>query len=125
MLGELFTRSCISQPKKRPYQIVEDDESTALLGDRRTRQRGKKGSGKRPSWKQILTPQSRLILLAYALMSMHTMAFDSVLPVFLHSPVQRLHENPDVQLPFKFLGGFGIGMHLILIPHPSIQPSAN
>jgi hypothetical protein len=37
------------------------------------------------------------------------MAFDSVFPVFLHYPVQDLHDNPNVQLPFKFASGFGVG----------------
>lgn len=56
-------------------------------------------------------------------MSMHAMAFDSVLPVFLHSPVQEYDDNPDMKLPFKFTGGFGIGTypHPIL-PHPLLPP---
>lgn len=118
VLGELLTRSCTSRSEKRRYQIVEDDETTALLGDRRSRQSRKKNPGKRPSWKQILSRQSLLVLLAYGMMSMHTMAFDSVLPVFLHTPVQRLHDNPDVRLPFKFSGGFGVGMSLSLFQTP-------
>lgn len=40
---------------------------------------------------------------------MHTMAFDSLIPVFLHYPEQQMHGNPNVQLPFKFIGGFGVG----------------
>lgn len=51
-------------------------------------------------------------------MSMHAMAFDSVLPVFLHSPEQQYEGNPDVKLPFKFTGGFGVGMIPYSVPSP-------
>ncbi|KAA8648588.1 MFS transporter [Aspergillus tanneri] len=112
ILGRLLIRPCTSRPEKRRYR-VEDDETTSLLHDRQPQQSGKKDSGKRPSWKEVFSPQSKLVLLAYALMSMHTMAFDSVLPVFLHSPVQRLHDNPEVRLPFKFVGGFGVDSQTI------------
>lgn len=37
------------------------------------------------------------------------MAFDAVFPAFLSYPEQKLHRNPEVKLPFKFAGGFGIG----------------
>jgi hypothetical protein len=63
---------------------------------------------KRPSWSQIFTPQSKAVLLAYSLLALHSMAFDTLLPVFLHHPIQDLDE-PHVKLPFKFAGGFGIG----------------
>jgi hypothetical protein len=46
------------------------------------------------------------------MMAMHNMAFDSLLPVFLHTPLQRLDGNPEVRLPFKFIGGFGVGRSL-------------
>lgn len=42
-------------------------------------------------------------------MAMHSMAFDSLFPVFLHYPEQDFYSNPDVHLPFKFAGGFGVG----------------
>lgn len=68
------------------------------------------GKAKRPSWGQVLTPQSILVLIAYAMLAMHSMAFDSLFPVFLHYRPQNLEGNPDVNLPFKFAGGFGVGM---------------
>lgn len=43
------------------------------------------------------------------MLSMHNMAFESLLPVFLHFPEQHMDGNPGVQLPFKFIGGFGVG----------------
>lgn len=65
---------------------------------------------KKVSFRQVLTPQSVLILMAYGMMALHSMAFDSLFPVFLHHPKQEIANNPDVQLPFKFAGGFGYGM---------------
>lgn len=74
---------------------------------------GNRGAGnrptQRPTWGQVFTPQSNLVLLSYTLMAMHSMAFDSLFPVFLHYPEQDSYNNPDVHLPFKFAGGFGVG----------------
>jgi hypothetical protein len=42
------------------------------------------------------------------------MAFESMLPVFLHNPPQDLQDDPNVQLPFKFVGGFGMGKSIFL-----------
>ncbi|RDW93523.1 uncharacterized protein DSM5745_00845 [Aspergillus mulundensis] len=108
VLGEMLTSPCTGQRRKSSKKL-EDDETTPLLGER---QRPTKPQAvaevKKHSWREVLRPQSALILLAYTLMSVHTMAFESVLPVFLHTPVQSLHGNPDVELPFKFVGGFGM-----------------
>ncbi len=94
-----------------------DDERTPLLGGRQpTTQPQNKVEVKRHTWKEVLSPQSALILLTYTLMSVHTMAFESVLPVFLHTPHQRFEDNPDVQLPFKFVGGFGMGESFFSFP---------
>jgi hypothetical protein len=38
---------------------------------------------------------------------MHSVAFDQLLPIFMHYPVQS-SDSPDIHLPFKFAGGFGI-----------------
>lgn len=89
-----------------------EDERTPLLGDNANQLpiQPQKVPVKKPGWKQVFSPQSNVVLLAYGTLGMHTMAFDSLFPVFLHYPVQQLRENPDVQLPFKFIGGFGMGM---------------
>ncbi|KAE8349903.1 major facilitator superfamily domain-containing protein [Aspergillus coremiiformis] len=117
VLGSMLTSSCTSREKRARY-MVQDNETTPLLGENAAQQ--KKDPVKQPSWKEVFSPQSRLVLMGYALMSLHTMAFDSLLPVFLHTPVQRLHDNPDVRLPYKFIGGFGvdsqaIGMYYTMI----------
>lgn len=60
-------------------------------------------------FKNIFTPQSTLTLIVYGMLAMHSMGFDSLFPVFLHHPQQDLFNNPDVELPFKFTSGFGLG----------------
>jgi MFS family permease len=42
------------------------------------------------------------------MLAMHSVAFDQLLPIFMHHPAQDIH-SPDVKLPLKFSGGFGIG----------------
>ncbi|KAF7597114.1 hypothetical protein BBP40_010588 [Aspergillus hancockii] len=111
VLGSLLTSSCTSREKKVQYKVQDDDETTALLGENPPKQKNQ--PVKRPSWTEVFSPQSQLVLIAYALMSLHTMAFDSLLPVFLHTPTQQLHDNPDVHLPFKFIGGFGVDSQTI------------
>jgi hypothetical protein len=53
----------------------------------------------------VFSVQSTLSLLVYTLVAFHSIAFDQLLPVFLHlSP-----EDPaERDLPFKFAGGFGL-----------------
>lgn len=114
MLGQMLTRLFTSRGKGEGDDDDDDDERTALLGDnddRTTEQptQNKRKKASRPvSWSEVFSPQSSLVLLAYSMLAMHNMAFDSLLPVFLHHPEQDLN-GPDVQLPFKFIGGFGVG----------------
>lgn len=110
VLGQMLTSSCTSRKEKEYPAVHEDGERTALLGHKaNSRSKGKNATAKKPSWGQVFSPQSNFILIAYGMMSMHTMAFDSLIPVFLHYPEQQFHNNPDVKLPFKFIGGFGVG----------------
>ncbi|KAL4752370.1 hypothetical protein BDW72DRAFT_202408 [Aspergillus terricola var. indicus] len=110
VLGQMLTGLCTGKCRKVTKRL-EDDETTPLLREHPPAPKSQiKAEVKKHSWREVLNPQSVLILLAYTLMSVHTMAFESVLPVFLHTPVQHLQDNPDVQLPFKFVGGFGMVM---------------
>ncbi|KAJ5818452.1 MFS transporter [Penicillium riverlandense] len=111
VLGQTLTRSCTSRSKRDTLDSkAADEERRALLpGDRGTGNR----PTRRPTWGQVFTPQSNLVLLAYTLMAMHSMAFDSLFPVFLHYPDQDFYNNPDVHLPFKFAGGFGVDSETI------------
>ena len=104
-LGKALTRPCTSRRKGGADSKTSDEERATLLPQ-------KKKTSKpvtRPTWSQILTPQSCLVLTSYTLISGLGMAFDAVFPVFLNYPVQDLKNNPDVQLPFKFASGFGVG----------------
>jgi MFS family permease len=117
-LGQALTGSCIRR-KRQPGLKDEDEERMALLPGKNKNTK----PVKRPSWSQVFTPQSNIVLLAYTLMSGLGMAFDSVFPVFLHYPVQELHDNPDVQLPFKFASGFGIGKYYLYSAiNPRLMP---
>ncbi|KAL5339343.1 major facilitator superfamily domain-containing protein [Aspergillus crustosus] len=108
VLGQALTHPCTSRRKKASSKI-SDDETRPLLGEHRTTKLPEiPVKVKKHGWREVLTPQSALILLTYTMMSVHTMAFESLFPVFLHNPVQPLQDNPDVQLPFKFIGGFGM-----------------
>ncbi|KAL3495368.1 major facilitator superfamily domain-containing protein [Aspergillus germanicus] len=108
VLGRILTRSCARRREKASL-IDSDDERTPLLGENHSAKSPQDPPEvKKHSWREVLSPQSTLVLLAYSLMSVHTMAFESMLPVFLHNPPQDLQDDPNVQLPFKFVGGFGM-----------------
>ncbi|KAH8723759.1 major facilitator superfamily domain-containing protein [Phaeosphaeriaceae sp. PMI808] len=60
-----------------------------------------------PKVRDVLTCQTTLNLVVYTLLSTYILAYDQMLPVFLHHPRQSL-DDPNVKLPLKFAGGFGI-----------------
>ncbi|OCL02081.1 MFS general substrate transporter [Glonium stellatum] len=61
----------------------------------------------RPSYKDVLTRQAVINLIVYGLLALYTIAYDQLLPVLMHHPLQD-PDSPDVSLPFKFAGGFGV-----------------
>ena len=110
---------------------TEVDERTSLFADGESQtvakpeQGYKKHAPKQHTWDQIFSPQSNLVLLTYGMLSVHTMAFDSQFPVLMHYPVQQMSDNPDVELPLKFSGGFGVGklnFSFVRRPNPLNQP---
>ena len=63
---------------------------------------------KPPSYREVFTYQSNINMLVYTLLALHSVAYDQVLPVFMHYPQRRSRSsNPNEELPFKFVGGFG------------------
>jgi MFS family permease len=69
-------------------------------------------SPKKPSYREVLTKQTALNLLCYTLLAMHSIAFDSLLPVFLHHP----RSGPNVfpfRFPLRFNQGFGLNSNRI------------
>ncbi|OJD11862.1 hypothetical protein AJ78_07449 [Emergomyces pasteurianus Ep9510] len=114
-LGKILTRPFVKRTQQKSSSSRlgnEENETTPLLVPREPQTQegdnGKKKHSPNLPWSQILIPQSNLVLLAYASMSMHTVAFDSVFTVFLNHQRQNYENNPNVKLPFKFSGGFGI-----------------
>ena len=62
-----------------------------------------------PSYRAVFSRQSSLNLLSYSILCLHSVAFDQLLPIFMHHPTQdHSPANPDVSLPLKFSGGFAI-----------------
>lgn len=63
-----------------------------------------------PTYREVFSRQSNLNLLTYSILALHSLAYDQLLPIFMHYPQQTDRiTNPDVHLPFKFTGGFGLG----------------
>ncbi|KAJ4368599.1 hypothetical protein N0V86_009506 [Didymella sp. IMI 355093] len=61
----------------------------------------------KPRIRDVLTYQTTLNLVVYTLLALYSIAYDQLIPVFLHHPPQD-HDDPNISLPFKFSGGFGI-----------------
>lgn len=62
-----------------------------------------------PTYREVFSRQSNLNLLAYTATATHSLAYYQLLPIFMHYPRQLDRStNPDVSLPFKFTGGFGL-----------------
>lgn len=56
---------------------------------------------------EVFTKQSTINLAAYTFLALHSVAFDQLLPIFMHHP-QQTPDKHNTHLPFKFSGGFGI-----------------
>jgi hypothetical protein len=63
-------------------------------------------------WLRTFSRQSNWILLTHTLVALHSMAFDSLFPVFLHLPELNTQDNTEGGIPSedKTTGGFGMGM---------------
>ncbi|KAL9125777.1 MAG: hypothetical protein Q9217_005067 [Psora testacea] len=62
-----------------------------------------------PTYRKLFSYQSNMNLLTYALLALHSIAYDQLLPIFMHYPRQTDRSSSScVHLPFKFTGGFGI-----------------
>lgn len=61
------------------------------------------------TYREVFSRQVNLNLLTYSVLALHSLAYDQLLPIFMHYPQQADRStNPDVRLPFKFTGGFGL-----------------
>ncbi|KAH8592208.1 major facilitator superfamily domain-containing protein [Bisporella sp. PMI_857] len=66
----------------------------------------------RPALMEVFTRQSVINLTAYTLLALHCVAYDQLLPIFLHYP-RQMHTPHNTSLPFKFSGGFGLDVKRI------------
>ena len=127
ILGSWLTRSCTKRsnlPKATSWRTQEHDEegeaflrsssASSEMGTPLTKHASRPLPIPRPStsWASVFTRQSNINLLVYTLLAMHSVAYDQLVPVFMHHPVQSSHDR-GVHLPFKFAGGFGLGSNRI------------
>ncbi|KAI9848570.1 MAG: hypothetical protein M1837_007239 [Sclerophora amabilis] len=87
--------------------------STMMNGDLSQNDEGRQPQGPpastaRPGYREVFSRQSSINLLVYCLLALHSVAFDQLLPIFMHHPLQNHSDDPAVHLPFKFAGGFGM-----------------
>ncbi|RDW82747.1 hypothetical protein BP6252_03859 [Coleophoma cylindrospora] len=62
----------------------------------------------RPTMVEVFTRQSIINLMAYTFLALHSVAYDQLLPIFMHHP-RQVPDSSNTSLPFKFSGGFGLG----------------
>lgn len=120
-LGKKIT-SCFNKRSRQGYRRVSEwDDETDSATLRRTRtlsnasktfdEEWAKSDSKAmlapPSLKEVFTRQSTINLVAYTILALHSVAFDQVLPIFLHHPKQA-SDATNTHLPFKFSGGFSL-----------------
>ena len=117
LLGEILLRPFTQRKEGRSKWSLEQDQSAPLL--KHNHDSGVASHPKEnrtavpvstpPTYREVFSRQSSLNLLSYSLLVLHCLAYDQLLPVFMHYPQQiDRSTNPDVRLPFKFTGGFGL-----------------
>ena len=115
-LGDLLLRSF---QRKKAKSWSHDEQSSSLLRHSRMSSVStladeeervpQKAPLAPPTYREVFSYQSSLNLLTYSLLALHSIAYDQLLPIFMHYPRQiERSSNPNVNLPFKFTGGFGI-----------------
>ena len=117
-LGHILLRPCLRR-KRRP--IHEEEESASLLKNTpqsatfppdEVHQTGKdkrdRAPMKPPTYREIFKYQTNMNLVVYTLLALHSIAYDQLLPVFMHYPPRSSLPAAKEHLPFQFKGGFGI-----------------
>ncbi|KAI4285021.1 MAG: hypothetical protein L6R38_000973 [Xanthoria sp. 2 TBL-2021] len=120
--GRAVGKSIVRIFKKKPrksHPPSDDEQSTYFLGHSRGSFASSNGDDlearqkpilqEAPTYREVFSRQSNINLLTYTLLALHSVAYDQLLPVFMHHPPQHgRSSNSNVSLPFKFSGGFGI-----------------
>ncbi|KAK3676766.1 hypothetical protein LTR78_003543 [Recurvomyces mirabilis] len=100
-------RASQRQPEDEPF--LDDVQRSKDLPE----QQPKLPKQAAPSIKEILTKQSIYNILSYALLALHNMAYDQLLPVYMSYPSLQSDSpyitKPSTDSPFlRFAGGFGL-----------------
>ncbi|KIX04553.1 uncharacterized protein Z518_05423 [Rhinocladiella mackenziei CBS 650.93] len=118
LVGQILTSPCSRSTRSRARSWSNADETDPFLSGTSSEMSTPastpviKLSKKDPGWKEVFSRQSNINLVVYTFLAMHSVAYDQLLPIFMHYPVQSLRD-PHVHLPFKFAGGFGIDSNRI------------
>ncbi|KAK8043532.1 MFS transporter [Apiospora rasikravindrae] len=115
VLGERLTSSFRRQKhqRQRRFSFQDDEASAPLLQADLIRKRhqealnAKTEKPVRPSMKSVFSRQSVITLVAYTFLALHSVAYDQLLPVFLHYRTEK-HDASNTRLPFYFSGGYGL-----------------
>ena len=79
-----------------------------------------------PGYREVFSRQSNINLVVYTFLALHSVTFDQLLPIFMHHPEQRNRStDPNVHLPFRFAGGFGLDVGLLPFQSSSHSPSSH
>lgn len=107
-LGDNLTSCCVG--KRGAKKETEGEEERLLQPDHPGRGGDPATAKPRPavpfSWKAVFSSQSRVNLLESFLLGMHCVAFDHLLPVYMHHP--RSTSIRASTNPLRFSGGFGL-----------------
>ncbi|KAH0543583.1 hypothetical protein FGG08_002144 [Glutinoglossum americanum] len=104
------TTSLLSGTPPPRLTAVEDEEFHRVS----SKHPSAKPTQSRPGFREVFSRQSAINLVAYSMLSMHSVSSDQLLPIFMHHPPQsHTPDNPDFRLPFKFAGGFGLNSQRI------------
>ena len=104
------------KPYRRPSESFDDSSASLLRRSSITASdspkydefpRNSKPPLPRPTIREVFTRQSVINLTAYTFLALHSVAYDNLLPIFLHHPTQ-VPNSDNTHLPFKFSGGFGL-----------------
>ncbi|GAM85143.1 hypothetical protein ANO11243_031470 [Dothideomycetidae sp. 11243] len=95
-------RERLLKPSNRPHHGGDEEGATGVPEPKKLKEPP-------PSIRECLTPQTVLNLVCYTLLATHNMAFDGLIPIFMHYPRQdHTPSNPAFQPPLKFSGGYGL-----------------
>ena len=104
ILGQALI-GCSRSRQRRSTRRKEYDTSHSIRSD---------GSVKRlpispPSFREVFSYQSNLNLFVYTLLALHSIAYDQLISVFLHTTLDKDFKY-DATSPLKFAGGFGLSV---------------